>query len=138
MAGQLVNDRHFDAECRDHRGVLQPDDACPDHDHVARDARGLPELIRIHHFVAKRDFRRARRARAAGDEDVVCLQGLRSLCTFHLQRVQAGKAGRAVNQGHSIASELISDDGRLSGDDHVHAFGQVGDADLSLSLKSRP
>src|SRR5262245_36419852 len=128
--GPLVDDCHPDAERRQHRGVLKPDDAGPHHDHVARDAATVSDLIRIYYPGAERNLGRARRARTASDQDVVRHHRLRPLPSFDLQSVRAGKAGGAVQHDHSVSSELLSDDGHLTGDDRIHALHQICDADL--------
>src|SRR6266446_2507437 len=129
-SGPLVDYGHSDAERRQHRGVLKSDHAGPDHDQLARDAVHLTDLIRVDHAIAKRDLRRARRSRAGGNQDEVCLHELRGLFPFNLQSMRIPKASSTVDHSDSVASELLTDDGRLSGDNSIHALHQIGDADL--------
>jgi hypothetical protein len=128
--GPLVNDRHFEAERRRHRGVLEPDHAGPHDNQVARDLAAPPDLVGVNHLVAERYLGRAGRARAAGDEDIAGLHHLQPLSPFDLQRVRANEAGRAVEHTDAVSFELLSDDGHLSVDDRVHTLQQVGAADL--------
>src|SRR5882724_3607040 len=130
----LVYYHHFDAESRQHRGVLQPDYAGPDHDHIAWDAAGQPNLFCVHHLIAKWNFWWAGRARATCDQYVICLRDLPSIFPFNLQSMWVGKPCSTVDCGNPVSYELLFDHGHLSDYDSVHAFHQIRNADLLFEL----
>jgi len=131
--GPLVDDGHFDAEGGEKGAELQPHDARAHDDGLARQSRKQRELVRIDDARSiKRNLRAARRARAAGDEDVAGAHAGLSILAFYFQRVGIEEARGAVEDSDVVALELRADDLRLPFHDGADAKSKVLNRDVVL------
>ncbi len=113
--GALVNQRDFGAESGEERSVFEADDAGADDDEFMRQAVHFGDAIGVHDaLVVERNVGIARRAGAAGDQNVVCVKDSLVVVALNFDRVRVGELRRALENLDAVAAKLCAYDFRFT------------------------
>src|SRR5689334_4137873 len=130
--GALIDDRDLDVQRRQHRRVLETDDAGADDDQLARQLVHVGQLIGVEDALAvERNLWRTRRSRSARDENVLRggarrARGLRR----YLDRMRVDEAGRSDDGGDAVASQLMVNDLHFALDDALNTMREIASGNL--------
>src|SRR5262245_14326852 len=122
-----LDQSHLNPERREHRRVLDADDAGAHHDQGARQLADPDDVVTGDHDLAVgADARRRRRRRADGDDEALGGDGPRAVGVRDGDRVRSGEPRLAVDHRDVVTAQLIVDDLALTSRDALDAGQQVG------------
>jgi hypothetical protein len=129
----LLDDGYLQAERREHRRVLDADDAGTDDEHRRRDVVEEEQTVGVEdRLVVELDGARAVRARSRGDDDLLGAQPPVLGAAAQDDGVRVDEAGGAGDDVNAIPRELVADDVDLALDDLPRPQRKILDRDLLL------